>query len=217
MNLADEKDELEKRLAEYAALEASMHSGSSVSYSLLVGFFAAAFAFIAAVFTLLYQGNINILVATLLMLLPIMLLFFAKVILRRFEYMHGIRMARAVEIEEQLGFYSFRLLEPWKIAPTDEYYRILGELARGERWNKGAASKVSFTQDGEKYFNNPPRRESKTLELMHRIIVTAISLCGLMRLVSFFVQLAEIGGAVLTAFSILLIILILTGLGNWLT
>jgi hypothetical protein len=214
--LTDE-EELKKRLAEYAALEARMHSDSSISYSIFVGFTVAALAFMASVFTLYYQGNINIFVTAPLMLVPILLLTIAKVIRSRFDYTGHIRMARAVEIEQQLGFYSFRLFEPWRIAPTDEYYRILGELAPPEYGRKGATSMAELICSGKKYFNNPPQRVSKTLRLMYRIVFSVIALYWLLVLVSLFDQLAKISGAVFTAYCILLVILIATGLGNWLS
>lgn len=170
-----EDKELEKRMVEYAALEARMQNDSSISYALFVGFAAASIAFLSGILSLYYDKRIDILVVLPLFVVSFMLLIAGEAVRRRFDYAGQIRMARAVEIEEQYGFYSFRLLEPWKKPPNDEYLRILGELASKKPWDGYFPTKNEFINRGRHHFNNPPIRVSKILDYSYGMVFLVIS------------------------------------------
>jgi len=117
-------------MEEYKALEARMQNDSRVGYNLMSALTAISSAIFTGTIALLSRVIPNGLSPELLILIllgavgSLFSLFMAKKIQLRFKDTGDIRMARAKDIEEELGLWSFRLFDNASIPP----YRTLRML-----------------------------------------------------------------------------------------
>jgi len=139
-------DEREHLWKEYCALEARMHNDSRVSYAVIAALLAAGVTLLATSLAGFASVNIDpkrassaeIVYPILSGILSWLSVKGAVVVQERFRDTGCVRQARAVQIEQQLKVYSFRLFHPWVRTNDDVpegYFHTLGRITwAGKTW-----------------------------------------------------------------------------------
>jgi hypothetical protein len=125
-------------LVEYGALERRIQNDSRVAYGLataLIAFATAILAAIAGLFLTRILDKTNVFIIVFLLgNAAIIALYVGHCILKRFRETGDMRIARAIQIEDRLNIFSFRLFPPWNNLPNDYLWRF-GETVSFLKWD----------------------------------------------------------------------------------
>jgi hypothetical protein len=133
----EQRGDSEDKWHEYQALEARVLNDSKIAYGLVGVFTAGAITVLGIYLTyvLLRVGGDTfdrkvLIISYPLGIASLTLLGTAFWLLKRFDETSSVRVARTVQVERDLKFYSFRLLPPWEEIPpeSEDFILTLGEL-----------------------------------------------------------------------------------------
>jgi len=123
---------------EYQALESRVQNDARVGYTVVAAMIAASFALMSAWLATFGDKILadefdlpEFLITFLLASASVVLLQTAISIQERFADAGKVRVARAVQIEEELKIYSFRLFPPWCEHPDDYMSYLRKWMSRG--------------------------------------------------------------------------------------
>jgi len=146
-------------ISEYNALESRVQNDSRVFYSVIVGLVALAGTSLSAY--LLYLSNLSgwnsldsrqKLNSFVLAIMPIVFLYMATRVQKRLISTGDIRIARASQLEQDLGFRSFRLFPPFRHT-DDDYYYGLGRIARARQSRGKKVSREEIIEEGKRFYS----------------------------------------------------------------
>lgn len=140
-------------IAEHRALEKRMQNDSNIAYAVYTASIAAVAILLTASLDLYFKDQSARPSAMVLSLLAIILSLISMPVMERINATGEIRRARAVQIEKEIGFFSFRLFEPWGVTIPEDYFITLGEIAEKNVWDGSDVSRANFILAGRLYRN----------------------------------------------------------------
>lgn len=156
------------KIGEYSVLLTQVVNERRNAYSSSVAAFGASIALLVSTVTLILAQDVSPVLVLGIAALPVVILWFARGLVRRVETVSTLRLARAVQIEKELGLYNIRLLPPWNDAPPEDFLLTLGELVSVRRWDGDEASRKGLESSGSLFLQRVASvgRQSKNLELL---------------------------------------------------
>jgi hypothetical protein len=184
MEDSDRETKLPKRrfselMAEHDSLERRMQNDSRIYYGLITSLYGFAVALLSGYVYYLSKTNgdgltlFRITASLAVVIASIAILALAGMIQDRLNAVGDLRRARAVEIEKEIGIFSFRLFPPWTEVPNGTRV-ALGEIAQ-ELKLQNQADYERFLQEGERKYKEimDRTRMSETIRCI-RILFWAI-------------------------------------------
>lgn len=167
-------------LEEHATLERRVHNDSRTGYTIFAACIGA-FGILLSVFANA-MGNMassdsldwsQLSVAAVVALAALGLLWFGKEVVMRFNRTSRLRIARAVQVEEAVGIYSFRLFPPWSVLPP-RFILTLGEYILSAKSNGTSEHEALLEHAGHQEYREIT--QDRRIQEMLRMLVLALGI-----------------------------------------